>query len=199
MVTLRDRAHVRVPRPPGHDRAAARARLPRHLARAPSTAAATTTWASRNRSSSRRSSTTRSTRSGDEHLHHHDREDRRRSARRFSPRSSSRSGLRGLVMAKLAVINREAKRRSDRQEVRREARSSFCRSSTIRRRPTKPATKRAPSCRRCRATPPRCACATAARMTGRPRGTFRKFGLARNKIREIAMRGEIPGMIKASW
>jgi len=36
-------------------------------------------------------------------------------------------------------------------------------------------------------------------MTGRPRGTFRKFGLARNKIREIAMRGQIPGMIKASW
>jgi small subunit ribosomal protein S14 len=36
-------------------------------------------------------------------------------------------------------------------------------------------------------------------MTGRPRGTFRKFGLARNKLREIAMRGEIPGMIKASW
>jgi len=36
-------------------------------------------------------------------------------------------------------------------------------------------------------------------ITGRPRGTFRKFGLARNKIREIAMRGEIPGMIKASW
>ena len=36
-------------------------------------------------------------------------------------------------------------------------------------------------------------------MTGRPRGTFRKFGLARNKIREIAMRGEIPGLIKASW
>ena len=36
-------------------------------------------------------------------------------------------------------------------------------------------------------------------MTGRPRGTFRKFGLARNKLREIAMRGEIPGMITASW
>jgi len=36
-------------------------------------------------------------------------------------------------------------------------------------------------------------------ITGRPRGTFRKFGLSRNKIREIAMRGEIPGMIKASW
>ena len=36
-------------------------------------------------------------------------------------------------------------------------------------------------------------------VTGRPRGTFRKFGLARNKLREIALRGEIPGVIKASW
>jgi small subunit ribosomal protein S14 len=37
------------------------------------------------------------------------------------------------------------------------------------------------------------------RITGRPRGVYRKFGLGRNKLREIAMRGEIPGMIKASW
>ena len=36
-------------------------------------------------------------------------------------------------------------------------------------------------------------------ITGRPRGTFRKFGLARIKLREFAMRGEIPGMTKASW
>jgi small subunit ribosomal protein S14 len=36
-------------------------------------------------------------------------------------------------------------------------------------------------------------------LTGRPRGTFRKFGLARSKIREIAFRGEIPGLTKASW
>ena len=36
-------------------------------------------------------------------------------------------------------------------------------------------------------------------LTGRPRGTYRKFGLARNKLREIAMRGEIPGVMKASW
>ena len=36
-------------------------------------------------------------------------------------------------------------------------------------------------------------------LTGRPRGTFRKFGLARNKIREAALRGDIPGMVKASW
>jgi small subunit ribosomal protein S14 len=36
-------------------------------------------------------------------------------------------------------------------------------------------------------------------ITGRPRGTFRKFGLARNKLRESAMRGEVPGITKASW
>ncbi len=36
-------------------------------------------------------------------------------------------------------------------------------------------------------------------ITGRPRGTFRKFGLGRAKIREAAMRGDIPGLIKASW
>ena len=37
------------------------------------------------------------------------------------------------------------------------------------------------------------------KLTGRPRGVFRKFGLARGKLRDIAMRGEIPGVIKASW
>ena len=36
-------------------------------------------------------------------------------------------------------------------------------------------------------------------LTGRPRGVFSKFGLARSKIREIAFRGEIPGITKASW
>ncbi len=36
-------------------------------------------------------------------------------------------------------------------------------------------------------------------LTGRPRGTFRKFGLGRTKLREYAMRGEIPGVVKASW
>jgi len=35
--------------------------------------------------------------------------------------------------------------------------------------------------------------------TGRPRGVFRKFGLCRNKLREVAFRGEVPGMTKASW
>ena len=36
-------------------------------------------------------------------------------------------------------------------------------------------------------------------ITGRPRGTFQHFGLARAKIREMAMAGEIPGITKASW
>jgi small subunit ribosomal protein S14 len=36
-------------------------------------------------------------------------------------------------------------------------------------------------------------------MTGRPRGTFRQFGLARTKIRELAFKGDIPGVVKASW
>jgi small subunit ribosomal protein S14 len=36
-------------------------------------------------------------------------------------------------------------------------------------------------------------------LTGRPRGYFRKFGLSRGKLREYAMRGEVPGIVKASW
>ncbi|MCA3250986.1 MAG: 30S ribosomal protein S14 [Pseudomonadota bacterium] len=36
-------------------------------------------------------------------------------------------------------------------------------------------------------------------ITGRGRGTFRKFGLGRNKIRELAFKGDIPGVVKASW
>ena len=36
-------------------------------------------------------------------------------------------------------------------------------------------------------------------LTGRPRGVYSKFGLGRIKLREIAMRGEVPGMVKASW
>lgn len=37
------------------------------------------------------------------------------------------------------------------------------------------------------------------RITGRPHGFYRKFGLSRNKLREAAMRGDIPGLVKASW
>ena len=37
------------------------------------------------------------------------------------------------------------------------------------------------------------------RITGRPHGVYRKFGLGRNKLREAAMRGDIPGLVKSSW
>lgn len=37
------------------------------------------------------------------------------------------------------------------------------------------------------------------RLTGRPHGYVRKFGLSRNKLREVAMRGDVPGLVKASW
>ncbi|HXK55294.1 MAG: 30S ribosomal protein S14 [Gammaproteobacteria bacterium] len=37
------------------------------------------------------------------------------------------------------------------------------------------------------------------RASGRPHGVYRKFGLCRNKLREAAMRGDVPGLVKASW
>jgi len=101
-------------------------------------------------------------------------------------------------MAKLALINREEKRRKtvakfavrraallaiindakrsdeDRQEAREKFQQLPRNASPVRLR------------NRCK-------------LTGRPRGVFRKFGLGRNKLREIALRGEIPGLIKASW
>jgi small subunit ribosomal protein S14 len=36
-------------------------------------------------------------------------------------------------------------------------------------------------------------------MTGRPHGYYRKFGLARNKLRQLVMQGDVPGVVKASW
>lgn len=37
------------------------------------------------------------------------------------------------------------------------------------------------------------------KVTGRPHGYYRKFGLSRNKLREAAMRGDVPGLVKSSW
>jgi small subunit ribosomal protein S14 len=42
-------------------------------------------------------------------------------------------------------------------------------------------------------------CQRRCRMTGRPHAVYRKFGLGRNKLREAAMRGDVPGLRKASW
>jgi small subunit ribosomal protein S14 len=101
-------------------------------------------------------------------------------------------------MAKLAVINREAKRRATVKKYAEKRKQLFA----IIRDPKATDDAREEARSKLQAMPRnaspvrlrnRCA------ITGRPRGTFRKFGLGRNKIREIAMRGEIPGMIKASW
>ena len=101
-------------------------------------------------------------------------------------------------MAKLAVINRQAKREATVKKFAERRKQLFA----IIRDPKATDDARDQARAKLQAQPRdaspvrlrnRCA------ITGRPRGTFRKFGLGRNKIREIAMRGEIPGMIKASW
>src|SRR5438094_9148873 len=103
-----------------------------------------------------------------------------------------------IAMAKLAVVNRDKKRRrtvakfaarraallaiindsrrsdEDRQEAREKQQQLPRNASPVRLR------------NRCR-------------LTGRPRAVLRKLRLGRNKLREIALRGEIPGLIKASW
>ena len=101
-------------------------------------------------------------------------------------------------MAKLAVINRQAKRAALVKKYSEKRKALF---SIIR---DPKATDDARDEARAKIQPmPRDASPVRLRnrcaITGRPRGTFRKFGLGRNKLREIAMRGEIPGMIKASW
>jgi small subunit ribosomal protein S14 len=101
-------------------------------------------------------------------------------------------------MAKLALINREAKRRATVKKFAEKRKQLFAiikdtkatdeaRDEALAKLQAMPRNASPVRLRN------RCA------ITGRPRGTFRKFGLARSKIREIAMRGEIPGMIKASW
>ena len=101
-------------------------------------------------------------------------------------------------MAKLSLINREAKRRATvkKYAARRAELIAIIHSSKATletQRETR--TKLAELPRNAHPVRTRNRCA----LTGRPRGVFRKFGLGRNKLREIAMRGEIPGLTKASW
>ncbi len=101
-------------------------------------------------------------------------------------------------MAKLALKNRELKRRktvdkfrAKRQallEVMGDARASDEDKEAAREKLQKLPRNASPTRLR-----NRCA------LTGRPRGVYRKFGLARNKLRDLALRGEVPGVIKASW
>jgi small subunit ribosomal protein S14 len=101
-------------------------------------------------------------------------------------------------MAKLALINREQKRRElvKKYSKKREALLSIVndpKASDEDRFAARLKLQQLP--RNANPTRLRNRCA----LTGRPRGYFRKFGLGRNKLRDYAMRGEIPGVVKASW
>ena len=101
-------------------------------------------------------------------------------------------------MAKKSVINREAKRMrlNRRFAARREALKKTARSAEAsyeERYAALEALNRLPR----NASPTRLR--NRCRATGRPRGFVRKFGLSRTKLREAAMRGDIPGLVKASW
>lgn len=101
-------------------------------------------------------------------------------------------------MAKLALINREAKRRAlvRKYEAKRKELKAIIADQTRSMEERMAARARLQALpRNANPTRLRNRCA----LTGRPRGTFRKFGLARAKIRDAAMRGDVPGMIKASW
>ncbi|MDQ3260732.1 MAG: 30S ribosomal protein S14 [Burkholderiales bacterium] len=101
-------------------------------------------------------------------------------------------------MAKVSVINREAKRRATvkKYAARRAELIAIIRNSKaslVTQRQARSKLSELPRNANPVRTRNRCA------LTGRPRGVFRKFGLGRSKLREIAMRGEIPGLTKASW
>lgn len=101
-------------------------------------------------------------------------------------------------MAKTSMINREGKRA---KLVKRYA-AKRARLKEIIRKPTTSAAEREAAQAQLQAMP-RDASKSRQRnrcqITGRPRGYYRKFGLARTKLREATMRGEIPGLGKASW
>lgn len=101
-------------------------------------------------------------------------------------------------MAKLSTINREKKRT---QTVKKYAAQRVALKETIRN-PHSSDEQRRDAQRKLQQLPRDASPSrqqTRCRLTGRPRGVYRKFGLGRNKLREAAMRGDIPGLRKASW
>jgi small subunit ribosomal protein S14 len=101
-------------------------------------------------------------------------------------------------LAKLSIINREAKREAlvKKYDARRKSLKETLADQTLSMEERQLAYAKLQALpRNANPTRLRNRCA----LTGRPRGTFRKFGLGRNKIREAAMRGDIPGLVKASW
>ena len=101
-------------------------------------------------------------------------------------------------MAKRSVVNREGKRRKlvAKYEARRQELKRIIRNQETTYEEREDAQKRLNAL-------PRNSCPVRlqnrCRLTGRPHGYYRKFGLGRNKLREAAMAGDIPGLTKASW
>jgi small subunit ribosomal protein S14 len=117
---------------------------------------------------------------------------------RFSRPLASRSVLKGFDVAKTSLIEREKKRQKlvKRFQAKRAHLAAVIQNfskSDEERFEARLALQKLP--RNANPTRLRNRC----ELTGRPRGTFRKFGLARGKLREVAMRGEVPGLTKASW
>jgi small subunit ribosomal protein S14 len=101
-------------------------------------------------------------------------------------------------MAKLSLINREAKRAAlvKKFSAKRDALKAIINTATASeedKSAARSALQQLP--RNANPTRQRNRC----QITGRPRGVFRQFGLCRHKIREAGMRGDIPGLTKASW
>jgi small subunit ribosomal protein S14 len=101
-------------------------------------------------------------------------------------------------MSKLALKLRDQKRRKtvEKYKVRRAAFLEVTRSSTASEEDKEDAREKLQGLPR-DASPSRLRNRCA--LTGRPRGVYRKFGLGRSKLRDLAMKGEVPGVIKASW
>ena len=101
-------------------------------------------------------------------------------------------------MAKLALINREAKRRKmvEKFKAKREALEAIMNDES------RSEDERFEARLKIQALPRNSSpvrLRNRCQLTGRPRGVFRKFGLGRSKLRDFVMRGEVPGMTKASW
>ncbi len=101
-------------------------------------------------------------------------------------------------MAKLALINREAKRRKtvEKFKAKREALEAIVNDESRSEEDRYEARLKIQALPR-NSSPVRLR--NRCQLTGRPRGVFRKFGLGRSKLRDFVMRGEVPGMTKASW
>ena len=101
-------------------------------------------------------------------------------------------------MAKLSVVNREARRR--RLVVKYAARRTALKAAI--RNPETTWEEREEAQRKLNALPRNSSpvrIQNRCRLTGRPHAYYRKFGLGRNKLREAVMNGDVPGLVKASW